>query len=294
VTHLPATIEIAASNSKCTICPELGGALLAWSVDDQNMLRRASAADVAARDPLRLSSFPLVPYSNRIDHGRFDWNGQQIEITPNFAPEPHAIHGIGWKESWTVANQADDQVTLRLAHTPDARWPWAFEAEQKITVTADALTLSFFARNLSGAAAPLAFGQHPYFDQAGAHLHFLAEQVWMSGADCLPTQAVKPAGNFDFSGSPAVTNHDVDHCYVGWTSPAHIMWHGRPLRLEISASPHLKAAVVYVPKGGDAFCFEPVPHINNALNLAGHAPAMPIVQPGDSFAAEIKLQAFAA
>ena len=72
---------------------------------------------------------------------------------------------------------------------------------------------------------------------------------------------------------------------AGVSGPVQISWVGRPLRLEIGSN--LPAAVVYVPKGGDSFCFEPVPHINNALNLPGHAPAMPIIAPGERFEAEI-------
>jgi aldose 1-epimerase len=53
----------------------------------------------------------------------------------------------------------------------------------------------------------------------------------------------------------------------------------------------MTAAVVYERKGGNAFCFEPVPHINNALNRPGDLPAMPKVQPGKSFTGIIRLTA---
>ena len=59
----------------------------------------------------------------------------------------------------------------------------------------------------------------------------------------------------------------------------------------VRGSPGLAAAVVYIPAGADYFCFEPVPHIVNALNLPGHAPAMPLVLPGEVFTASITLAA---
>jgi hypothetical protein len=36
-----------------------------------------------------------------------------------------------------------------------------------------------------------------------------------------------------------------------------------------------------------------VPHINNALNLPGYEPAMPIVAPGGIFSARIRFRALA-
>jgi aldose 1-epimerase len=102
------------------------------------------------------------------------------------------------------------------------------------------------------------------------------------------------AGPYDFSTESAVAGHDIDHCYAGVTGPVRLRWAGRPNALNIMSSPELSAAVVYVPKGGDAFCFEPVPHINNALNLPGHKPAMPVIAAGESFAARIEFHAVAA
>ena len=48
------------------------------------------------------AGFPLVPYSGRIDHGRFTFQGREYRVPPNFPPEPHAIHGEGWMQAWTV------------------------------------------------------------------------------------------------------------------------------------------------------------------------------------------------
>jgi aldose 1-epimerase len=53
----------------------------------------------------------------------------------------------------------------------------------------------------------------------------------------------------------------------------------------------LPSAVVFIRKGDDGFCFEPVPHINNALNLVDREPAMPVVAPGKAFCACIRLRA---
>ena len=278
-----------AGTSECTVCPALGGSIAGWSVDGQAMLRRTRAEAIDTDHVLGLSSFPLVPYSNRIAHGQFEWAGQIVHITPNFAPEPHTIHGTGWKDAWQGEQISECQMRMRVTHSGGARWPWSFHAEQVVTVHEDGLSLALSATNLADEPVPLAFGHHPYFESAGASMAFTAERVWMIGDDGLPSNPVAPSGQFDFSAGGQVEGRNIDHCYAGITWPAQINWEGQLLSLEITSS--LPAAVVYVPNGGDSFCFEPVPHINNALNLSGQAPAMPTIAPGERFEAAIECRA---
>jgi len=291
--ELKAIVELRHGQGECDLWPAMGGAILRWSVAGQDMLRRTTADAIAAGDPFGFASFPLVPYSNRIGNARFDWEGERYQLRRNFAPEPHALHGVGWQRAWTVAEQRTDSATLRLDHAPDSDWPWPFEAVQRVALTDDELKLTLAVTNRADRAVPLAFGHHPYFDQAGARLRFQAAQIWMAGADMLPTHAVAPSADYDFGREAAVAGRSVDNCYVGLVGPATIEWDERPLRLDIRSAPALSAAVVYVPKGGDAFCFEPVPHLNNALNLPGEQPAMPVVAPGATMETSVHFQAIA-
>ncbi len=253
------------------------------------MLRQACPTALETGQRLGLSSFPLVPYSNRIGHGRFVWNGQKIQIAPNCAPEPHAIHGTGWEDRWEIAEISLSSVTLSLDHQADARWPWSFLARQTITLADGGMTILMEAQNTASEPTPLAFGHHPYFDAQGARLNFRAERVWMNGDDMLPSEAIVPEGSYDFSQCGELAQRSVDNCYAGWDGKAHIRWAGRPLSLTITSD--MGAAVVYVPQGENYFCFEPVPHSNNALNCRDADPKMPAIDPGRSFRSTISLMA---
>ncbi len=249
---------------------------------------------ISAGDPLGLSSFPLVPYSNRIGNATFEWNGKRYQLLKNFPPEAHAIHGVGWQLPWVITHQSEAELTLLLRHKADNNWPWSFDAKQTISLSGDTLSLNISAQNLATEDAPLSFGHHLYFDNEGASLQFKADRVWLSGEDNLPTKAVTPEGEFDFSQITTVAGHNVDHCYAGWNCSATMAWKFRPYSLYLQASPELSAAVVYIPAGGKTFCFEPVPHISNTLNILSHQPAMPIVAPGKTFTATIILKALPA
>jgi aldose 1-epimerase len=238
-----------------------------------------------------MASFPLVPYSNRIGNGTFEWNGNIITLARNFPPEPHAIHGVGFERPWLCAARTADSTLLTLTHQPDASWPWAFKARQRITIAERALTLDLSAINLAPHPVPLAFGHHPYFPQCGAYLTFRARGVWLVGDDSLPSERVAPSGKFDYSQATPVEGGDIDHCFTGWSGSAYIAWPEKPLALEISGSLTLPCAVIYIRHAAEGFCFEPVPHINNALNLREHEPAMPVVAPGETFRAGVRFRA---
>lgn len=285
------TLTLTHGAARCDLLPQVGGSIGSWSVSGQEMLRTAGKSAVAARDPFATAGFPLVPYSNRIGQGTFEWRGEPMTLARNFPPEPHAIHGVGFERPWQVQSRAGDSAVLRLNYRPDAGWPWAFDARQRITLTDDLLILEFDAVNLESQPVPLAFGFHPYFPHHGARLTFHAQGVWRNGDDGLPCELVHPSGAFDFSKGSAVENADIDHCFAGWNGVAIIAWADQAQALGITASRELSSAVVYIRRELDAFCFEPVAHINNALKRDDRESAMPVIAPGESFEASIRFRA---
>jgi aldose 1-epimerase len=281
-------LKITARDSLCTIAPQIGGSIVSWHVAGQAMLRAGSSNSIAAADPLGMASFPLVPYSNRISGGSFEWAGERVMLA-NAAP--HAIHGIGWQRPWSVERHMTDTLSLSLTHDGDEDWPWPFEARQDVRISADHLIVDLSVKNMAQYAVPLGFGHHPYFDQAGAKLQFSATKLWLADKDNVPTILTDVSAPFDFSAPTAVEGRSVDNCYTGIAGPATIAWEDRALTLTITSD--LPAAVIYIPFGEAAFCFEPVPHINNWLNLQSQSPAMPIVVPGAAFKTQIKFHAHA-
>lgn len=278
-------------SARCELYPNIGGSIGSWSIDGQDMLRRADCRAIADRDPLGMASFPLVPYSNRIGNSQFAWQGETIRLRSNFAPESHALHGVGWRRAWHVDNINSSAATLTMVHAGDADWPWPFRAEQRLTLTADRLHLRLTVDNLADIAVPGGFGHHPYFDADGATLVFASGRMWTNGDDNLPASCVAPDGRYDFAERAAVRGREVDNCYSAPTVPATIEWLGRPIALSIDQSSTLPCAVIYVPADDGFFCFEPVPHVNNALNMPSSPFPMPIIAPGGRFTAEITFSA---
>lgn len=276
-------IQLASGDSACSLLPLAGGSIGSWRVAGQDMLRAATSQS----DPLQAASFPLVPYSNRIANGRFEWNGQQIALTPHPIAKPHSIHGVGWLQAWDVAESGAHFAVLRYAHDGDDHWPWPFLAEQRFKLGPDYLLVDLTAQNLADEAVPLSFGHHPYFDSAGASLRFTASGFCENGDDNLPVSEAEVEGPRNFALARPVGEQLFDNLFTNWNGMAKISWAGRALGLLIKSNlPH---AQLYVPQGQAFFCFEPVPHRTDAVNR--NRADMPIVLPGETFAASIRFSA---
>jgi aldose 1-epimerase len=288
------TLTLACGADRCDIVPELGGSIAGWSANGQAMMRAASPASISAQDPFGMAGFPLVPYSNRIGNGCFEWGGRRVALARNFPPEPHAIHGVGFVQPWAVRERSADAVILSLSHRQNAAWPWPFEATQRISLAQSLLSIEMSATNLADHAVPLAFGHHPYFPRDGALLKFGATGVWLVGDDALPSLLVRPFDKYDYSKPAPVARGDIDHCFVGWDGRAEIMWRDQPMALQIAASEQLRCAVVCIRSDLDGFCFEPVAHVNDALNRRDPNYSMPVIAPGESFTATIRFSAVSA
>jgi aldose 1-epimerase len=283
-------LTLTSGDGRCEVIPTLGGSISAWTVGGQPMMRTAGSTSIAAGDPYGMASFPLVPYSNRIGNGRFEWDGREVALARNFFPEPHSIHGVGFEVPWTVRARAADRLVLGLVHRASAAWPWPFEAEQIISLADGVLTLVLRAVNLADRPVPLSFGHHPYFPREGASLQFNAQGVWLMSDDGLPSLLVKPFDKFDYGAMMPVSRGDIDHCFTGWDGAATIGWNHQPRALQISASAELSTAVVCIRSHLDGFCFEPVPHGIDALNRRKDS-SMPVIEPGASFDSRIEFRA---
>lgn len=282
-------MELEARGDRLTLLPEAGGAIAGWRVEGQPMLREASAHIGPGWNPFELAGFPLVPYSNRIAAGRFEWNGASHNVPPDVAGLRHPLHGVGWRTAWEVVERRADRALLMHHHPGGGEWPWAYTAEQLFLLSGRRLTVELAVTNRSDAAAPLGIGLHPYFEAAGAQLTFTARRIWRTDSEALFVALEDVEGASDFSTGRSVEGAVLDNCFDGWDGSATIRWAGRPLGLRILSD--LPCAVVYTPADLDFFCFEPVPHSNDAFNLLGAGQPMPVVPAGERMTARVEFVA---
>lgn len=286
------TIELVAGASRLLVCPDIGGAIASFTWRDREILRRAPEAAIAAGSVRQMACYPLVPYSNRIGGARLTFDGEEFALAPNFAPEPHAIHGVGWRRAWAVTGQAQAQLQLALAHEPDADWPFRFEARQTLSLGEGRLTVALALKNTDTRPMPAGLGFHPFFPLVpGLALETEWKGAWRMGSDKLPTDWEPLPAEADFRRARPIGAWTVDRCFTGWNRLARLDYPDR--RVEISASAALERMVCFIPGGGrDFLALEPVSHVNNAFALAARGvpdTGMRVLAPAEAMQASMTI-----
>ena len=268
---------------------DLGGALTALSHGTEPVLR-ASAPDVSA--PLDTACFPLVPYANRIAHGRFRYGGRPWQLPPNFGAHPHALHGVGWLSAWRVLERDAAAIVLEHRHDGGPAWPWGYRATQRIAIDDGGVDLSLEVESRAGEAMPIGLGFHPAFPvAANTILQADVGRVWLADADCLPTRRARAEHFADWRSGARVRRADlVDNCYERWGRRAALTTAARTTVLRAASG--LDWLHIYIPPGRDYCCLEPVSHMPDAVNRpsAGAPTGLDELAPGDTRAVAIRIE----
>lgn len=271
IRHSP-VVELRAGHASVGVAPDIGGALthFRWVVDGtaHDWLRFSTVADLAAGAADRLACFPLVPFSNRIRDGRFDFGGRAIRLPLSRWPQPHAIHGHGWLVAWDIVEQRRDRLGLAYEHAA-AEWPFPYRVRQDIVLDEQALRLTLSVENLGADAMPVGLGWHPYFPStAGTRLRARVDAMWATDAEAMPTALVAADPRLASDEGLPIRDVALDNVFTGWQRGATIAWPQTGAQLAIDADAPLDFLVVYAPRGKDYFCVEPVSHCTDAFNLA--------------------------
>lgn len=304
----PQRVELRSGRLRAELRPDVGGCLTGLWWDETPVLRSRPALQLDS--PRQAACYAMLPYSNRIGHGHLQWNGLEATLARNFGEHPHPLHGFGWQSAWQAQLTDAGTVAMKLSHTPDARWPFAMQAEQVIRLdsavgatSGAALHACVTLTNTDHRIQPMGFGWHPYFlrrehAHAGgtppapptyltrpARLQAAVTARWAKNASALPTH-LEPVDALD----APVDQLALDHGFEGWDGLARIEDEVFSLRLRSS----LRRLVVFTPAPTTEsahFCVEPVSHASNALQMADPiAQGLVAVPPGQSIDGWMRLE----
>jgi aldose 1-epimerase len=291
------TLELRAGPARLTLAPEIGGAIAAYEWSDKPILRPTPEGALGAGDVRLFSSYPLIPFSNRIADAMLHWGGTAYPLQRYLPGESHAIHGNGWRRAWSVVERASTRATLELVHDAAGdtarEWPFPYRARQAFQLAADALTLTLTISNTGGAAFPFGLGWHPFFPRnAATILGFVAGGVWQTHPTLLPTRLDPVPSAWHFSAPRQIAATTLDNCFAGWQPPATLCWPDRDLSAAISADATCDYLVVFIPPGRDFLAVEPVTHMTDAFNRA--AAGQPdtgtrLLAPGATFSCTMRI-----
>ncbi|MEU0370691.1 gluconokinase, GntK/IdnK-type [Streptomyces sp. NPDC006283] len=137
---------------------QLGSALRHYEAHDRPLLDGFTADSPVTGGRGQL----LVPWPNRVDGGRYRFDGQDLQL-PLSEPEKHnAIHGLLRWTPWRLLARSDDAVRAGTTLHPQPGYPFLLEVVAGYRLGPDGLDVVISATNVGDTAAPYGVGQHPY------------------------------------------------------------------------------------------------------------------------------------
>lgn len=172
----------------------------------------------------------LAPWPNRVVDGHYSFDGVDYVLPLTEPARQQALHGFALWQEFTPVAQSQTEVTLATVIEPRREYPWRIFLETTFSLTAEGLTQSVRASNLSASAAPFGTGPHPYLVGGTSPLdewtlELPASDVIEVTPDRLSPVALHAAADldaerFDWREPRVLGEVKIDHAYTGLTRDA--------------------------------------------------------------------------
>jgi aldose 1-epimerase len=140
------------------VVTEVGATLRAYSAGGLDALDGFSVDEPSSAGRGQV----LAPWPNRLDGGRYEFDGRRGAAAIDEPELGNAIHGLVRWLPWLLDSKTDDAVALGCVLHPQPAYPWRLELGLEYRLVGDGLEVLARATNASAEAAPLGIGFHPY------------------------------------------------------------------------------------------------------------------------------------
>lgn len=195
---------------------EVGGGLRTYAVGYLAVL------DGYGEGELRVSGRGQVmaPWPNRLEDGRYTWDGVDYQLPVDEVAAHNAIHGLAVWASWRVVEQEPHRAVLGHRLLPRDGYPFTVDLRVEYSLGDDGLTVRQTATNLGDAACPYGAGMHPYL-RLGTdvvdplELGLPADTVLRSDERGLPVGTEPVGAEHDFRDARPIGSTELDHGFTG-------------------------------------------------------------------------------
>ena len=198
------------------VVTEVGATLRAYSADGLDVLDGFPVDEPSSAGRGQV----LTPWPNRLDGGRYEFDGRLGAAAIDEPELGNAIHGLVRWLPWQLASKSDEAVALECVLHPQPAYPWRLELRLEYRLAADGLEVVARAVNAAAEAAPFGIGFHPYLTMRipvdDVLLTIPASRRLTTDDRALPVGEEDVAGTeFDFTVGRPVGATRLDTCYAG-------------------------------------------------------------------------------
>jgi len=140
--------------------------LLSWRSDGEELLLTHSADSIGEG----YMGKTILPWPNRIDHGRYTFGGKEYFVPINEPGRDTALHGLLSFTEWTPVRHTRDRVVLETQQHPHYGYPFHLRFRVEYRLDAHGVTNTLTAENIGSGPAPFGTANHTYIRAASGKL----------------------------------------------------------------------------------------------------------------------------
>jgi aldose 1-epimerase len=205
------------------VVTEVGAGLRHYTVDGQDVID-GYAEEEMCQDARGAA---LLPWPNRIQDGRYEFDGKTHQTALTEPSRQNAIHGLTRWVNWTARVEESDRVSMALALHPQEGYPFSLALEIEYRLDASGLHVRTTAVNRGATPLPYGAGHHPYLTVGTprideAMLRIPALMRLEADDRLIPTGRLRPVRDtaYDFLDLRAVGDIQMDTAFANLTADA--------------------------------------------------------------------------
>ena len=179
------------------VVTESGGALRALTHAGRDLVDGFAADAMSSGGRGQL----LMPWPNRVRDGQYAFGGREHQLALTEPARHNASHGLARWAAWTVEEHTAHSISLQYRLMAQSGYPWLVDLHVLYDLSADGLTVTQTATNLSDSPAPYASGAHPYLT-VGAGPIDSWELLLPAGTRSIADERLLPVSTEAVSGTP--------------------------------------------------------------------------------------------
>jgi aldose 1-epimerase len=120
---------------------------------------------------------PLLPWPNRLQDGRYEFDGESFQLPLTELETRCAIHGLTRWANWAPTQEGPARVAMEHVLYPQPGWAGTLALRIEYELGEDGLTVTTTATNVGSRDCPFGAGQHPYLTLGTATIDSLILQA---------------------------------------------------------------------------------------------------------------------
>lgn len=164
----------------------------------------------------------MAPWPNRLEDGRFTFNGVDFTTAINDSHGHNANHGLVFDQAFDIVDQETQLLRLRTSLFNAKSYAFNVDVQVTYALSNDGLNVHLEVTNHEAKSVPFAIGIHPYFvTEPNSKLEVSASTFVTKNDRGLPVGQIElNESNVIQAGSNLIADLNIDDCLTGLTPNA--------------------------------------------------------------------------